>query len=102
LDKESELKKKIKTAETELDKVLLKKYTLLTEEEIKTLVVDDKWLSHLKNCVHSEMERISQRIAGRLKELAERYETPLPELTKEVEDLSKKVEGHLKNMGFKW
>ncbi|MEX0932911.1 MAG: type I restriction-modification system subunit M [Candidatus Pacearchaeota archaeon] len=100
IEKESVLKKQIKEAEETLDRQLLKKYNTLTEEEIKVLVVDDKWMTTLRNAVKSEMERISQKLAGRIKELAERYEAPLPELTKEVEELSKKVEGHLKNMGF--
>lgn len=102
IEKESSLKKDIKVAEETLDKELLKKYNSLTEEEIKVLVVDDKWMTSLRNAVKSEMERISQKLAGRIKELAERYESPLPELTKEVEDLSKNVEDHLKNMGFEW
>jgi len=102
IEKESTLKKQIKVKEESLDKELLKKYNSLTEEEIKVLVVDDKWMTTLRNAVKSEMERISQKLAGRIKELAERYEAPLPELTKEVETLSKNVEGHLKNMGFKW
>ena len=92
----------IKEAESRLDKELLIKYNALNEDEVKSLVVNDKWLSHLRNSVQGEMERISQKLAGRIKELAERYSMPLPELTKEVEDLSKNVEGHLKNMGFKW
>lgn len=48
------------------------------------------------------MERISQRLAQRIKELAERYETPLPDLDREVEELTAKVEGHLKRMGLAW
>lgn len=102
IDKESVIKKKIKDAESQLDKDLLKKYNELTEEEIKTLVVDDKWLTSLRNAVKSEMERISQKLAGRIKELADRYDTPLPELEKEVDTLQNKVNEHLEKMGFKW
>jgi type I restriction enzyme M protein len=46
------------------------------------------------------MDRISQRLTRRIKELAERYETPMPRLEKETEELTKKVENHLKKMGF--
>lgn len=102
IEKESALKKDIKVADETLDKELLKKYNSLTEEEIKVLVVDDKWMTTLRNAVKSEMERISQKLAGRIKELAERYSVPLPELEKEVGVLNEKVESHLKNMGFKW
>lgn len=102
MERESSLKKQIKDAEASLDKELLKKYNALTEEEIKVLVVDDKWLFSLRNAVHSEMQRISQKLTGRIVELAERYENTLPELTNEVAALSKKVDGHLQEMGFKW
>ncbi len=101
IGKEADLKKRIKEAEIDLDGLLLKKYKSLGEDEIKELVVEDKWLVSLKNGVDNEMERISQKLAGRIKELAERYGTPLPELTNEVKELSKKVEGHLEKMGFK-
>lgn len=102
MNKEVELKKQIKDSEEELNKKLLKKYNELTEDEIKKLVVDNKWLYTLRNTVKSEMERISQKLARRIKELVERYENPLPELEKEVEVLDKEVESHLQGMGFKW
>jgi len=102
IDKEAEINAKIKVAETDLDKKLFIKYKSLTEEEIKVLVVEDKWLTSLYDSVKNEMERISQRLSGRIKELAERYEEPLPKLAKEVEERSKKVDNHLKNMGFEW
>ena len=77
-------------------------WNVLTIDEIKTLVVDDKWLASLEQDVHSEMQRISQKLTGRIKELAERYETPLPQQEKEVEVLTGKVETHLEKMGFSW
>ena len=39
-------------------------------------MVDDKWLAALDAAVHGEMDRISQALTRRVKELAERYETP--------------------------
>ncbi len=69
---------------------------------MKTLVVEDKWLATLASDVQTELNRISQALTGRIKELAERYEMPLPKLTEEVEVLSDKVEAHLKKMGFVW
>ncbi len=43
-----------------------------------TLVGDDHWLAALDKDIHGEMDRISQTLTQRVKELAERYETPLP------------------------
>ena len=101
-EKESDANKKIKEACTELDKKLVAKYKALGEDEIKDLVVSDKWMTAMYNAVQSEMHRISQRLTQRIKELAERYEMPLPELVSETEKLAAKVNGHLTKMGFKW
>lgn len=96
---EADLKKRIKVAEAELDAQAYAHYPKLTENEIKTLVVDDKWLSALDSAIHGEMDRISQALTQRVKELAERYETPLPELTNRVVELEAKVNQHLERMG---
>ena len=101
-DKEAELKKQIKSAELDLDKNLLIKYNDLSEPEIKELVIEDKWLKSIQNLIEEEMERISHKLTRRIKELAERYETPLPNLTKDVQTLTEKVGSHLEKMGFKW
>ena len=78
------------------------KYGKLTEAEIKTLVVDDKWLAQLAADVQSELDRVSQTLTGRIRQLADRYATPLPQLTKEVEALAARVDEHLKKMGAVW
>ena len=100
--KEAEAAKKIKIAFAELDKKVIERYKTLTADEIKTLVVDDKWMANIEKAIKTEMERISQRLAQRIKELAERYETPLPQQTQAVADLEDKVNAHLQKMGFVW
>ncbi len=102
IEKEAVTSKKIKDAQKALDAKVAAQYGNLTETEIKTLVVDDKWLAWLANDVQSELERVSQTLTGRIKQLAERYSSPLPTLADEVNELSAKVDGHLKKMGFVW
>ncbi len=102
LDRESELKEKIKNAWKELEVKVVKKYPELSVEEIKKTVVEEKWMKSINKAVHTEADRISQRLTGRIKELAERYETPLPEMEKTVEELEEKVNAHLERMGFVW
>ena len=97
---ETDLKKKLKEAEAALDAKAYAQYPKLGEAEIKTLVVDDKWLAALDRDIHGEMDRISQALTQRVKELAERYETPLPQLTSLVAELEAKVHHHLERMGF--
>ena len=46
------------------------------------------------------MDRVSQALTARVKELAERYETRLPDMAKRVADLEAKVNAHLAKMGF--
>jgi type I restriction enzyme M protein len=93
------LNEDIKEKEKQLDEKAYKKYPSLSVKEIKVLVVQDKWMHVIEKDVHSEMERISQKLSQRLIELAERYEYPLPELDKHVLELEKKVNKHLKKMG---
>ncbi len=99
-DKEADTKKAIKDAEKDLEKKVLTKYPSLAIEEIKMLVVERKWMDELSARVLGEVDRLSHTLAGRVKELAERYAEPMPEITKDVEMLTKKVEGHLTKMGF--
>ncbi len=100
-EKETELRRSLKEAEAELDSKSYAKYPTLTESEIKTLVVDDKWLAALDTAIHGEMDHISQALTQRVKELAERYETPIPHLTARVAELEAKVNHNLERMGFK-
>ncbi len=102
LDQETEASRKVKEAQKVLDAKVATKYYALSEDEVKTLVVEDKWLATLASDVQTELSRVSQALNGRIKQLAERYSTPLPKLTEEVEVLSGKVDAHLKMMGFVW
>jgi type I restriction enzyme M protein len=99
---ESELKKTVKALEAELDRKAYEQYPKLTEEDVKSLVVDDKWLARLERDVDAELGQVSQSLTSRIRELAERYESPLPKLESDVAALSAKVEEHLKRMGAVW
>lgn len=101
-EKESDTKKKIKELEKTLDTQVISKYASLTESEIKALVVDDKWMTAIELAIKGEIDRISHRLTGRIRELAERYATALPDLVKETDSLANKVDAHLKAMGFVW
>ena len=100
LDDLSKAEKDFKKAENNLNKLVLNKYSELSEAEIKQLIIEDKWFSYLNSTVVSEVDKIPQALVNRLKELANRYETPLPKIEDEVKLLSAKVEKHLQKMGF--
>lgn len=100
IEKEAATSAKVKAAQDALMAKVAAQYGKLSEDEIKALVVDDKWLATLAAAVQGELDRVSQTLTGRIRELADRYATPLPHLTDEVATLAARVEEHLKKMGF--
>lgn len=102
VEKESALGSKVKTAQDDLTAKVAAKYGKLIENDIRALVVDDKWLAAVQLSVQGELDRVSQTLAGRVRELAERYTTPLPSLVARVSTLSARVDEHLTNMGATW
>lgn len=101
-DQDAQLKKDIKSALAELDAKTLAQFKKLTDAEVRSLVIDDKWLSSIRAEIQTEIDGISQRLTSRIKELAERYESTLGELDAEVEKLEERVAGHLQKMGLIW
>ena len=100
MDAETAADKAARAARTALDRRVFDRYATLTDAEIRTLVVDDKWLAGIRDAIDGEVRRVTQSFAARLKELEERYARPLPELEREVAAFGAKVEGHLRRMGF--
>ena len=96
----SSLKKRIKTLDAALDAKAYARYPTLTPDEVQALVVDHKWLAALGTAVHGELDRVSQALTGRVKELGERYGRTMPELVRQVDELEARVAGHLTRMGF--
>ena len=101
-EREAETGGKLSEAQDALTEKVAARYSKLTENEIKTLVVDDKWLGTLAAALQGELDRVSQTLTGRIRQLAERYATPLPQLTEEVAALAARVDGYLKKMGAVW
>jgi len=102
LEQETEVNRKIKEVQAALEKKLFEKYKVLVIDEIRTLVVEDKWVAKLESDVHVEIQRVSQRLTTRISELAKRYENTLPQLIDEVAKLETSVNTHLNKMGFTW
>jgi type I restriction enzyme M protein len=97
-----EINKQLKDLQKSIEKKVWDKYKTLSDNDIKLLVVDHKWINHLENAVQNEMQRISQRLTQRIKELVERYEIPIPLQLHDVKSLEEKVNAHLTKMGFVW
>ncbi|MDP2417463.1 MAG: N-6 DNA methylase [Hydrogenophaga sp.] len=99
---EAALKKAVKELDAQLDRQAFEQYARLSLVEIQVLTIHDKWLARLGQDLQAELDRVSQTLTRRIRELAERYATPLPALSDEVEALTAKVGEHLKKMGVVW
>ena len=102
LEYESMLASQVKEKQFELNKKILAQYSKLEVEEIKELVVIDKWFTHLRADLDSEVERVIENLSNRVKELEKRYSNPLPTIAKQVSNYSDRVGKHLKDMGLDW
>ena len=99
---ESGLKKRVKELDAQLDQLAHDHYAQLSVADVQQLVVNDKWLARLETDLRDELDRVSQTLTRRIRELAERYATPLSQLADEVQALSVQVGSHLQRMGMAW
>ena len=98
VEAEAEAADACKEAQAVLNHQVLARYTTLAEDEIKTLVVEDKWLASIQDEIGGEVQRLTQELAGRVKDLEDRYAKPLPMLEEELAVLSERVDRHLREM----
>jgi type I restriction enzyme M protein len=99
-EQEKELRRAIRDADEALDEAALKTYPKLTDAELKTLVVDDKWMANLEARVAGETARVARALTRRVKELGDRYGATMASLADRATDLEKAVAGHLAKMGY--
>lgn len=90
--------KSVKKAQAALDEKVLARYQTLTDAEVQTLVIHDKWFASIRSAIADEAQRLTESLVGRVKALEARYASPLRALEREVEVASAKVEAHLKQM----
>ena len=96
---EAAAKKAVKEGQGELDLCTLKKYGDLTEDDIRTLVLDDKWQATVVRRVSGEVEALTLDLVARIQQLGERYAATVSDLDDELEKLEAKVASHLAAMG---
>lgn len=96
---EAATKKTLKDAQNDLDLATLKKYGDLTENDIRTLVLDDKWQSTIKRRITGEVEALTLDLVARIQQLGERYAETADDLDAELQKLDGKVTRHLVDMG---
>lgn len=98
--KRKDLDKEVKDKKSLLTTAIQKKYQKLSEDEIKHLVVDKKWISAISNMILDEMKQVTHQLSNEVITLAERYEFTLSYLSSECNRYEEEVNGYLKEMGF--
>jgi len=96
---EAAAKKAVKDATIKLHEQALAHYGKLTTEDVQALVIDDKWGGTISARIGAEVTTLGQSLIGRLRLLADRYESTIAEIDLEVDDLRRKVAAHLAAMG---
>jgi type I restriction enzyme M protein len=80
---------------------VLKEYGKLTEDDMKSLVLDEKWHAIVKRRIVSEVTSLTHDLVARIQQLGKRYAETVSELEKELDDLDSKVAEHLAAMGIR-
>lgn len=97
--KNKTLKMKNKAYE-ELELKAFHQYKNLEINEIKDLIIKDKWLNSLKNALENKIQKRINAFISALNEIISSYSNSLLELDKEVKESESKVLEHLKDLGL--
>ncbi len=99
-----EAKNKAQKAKNKADEALELKafhqYEKLEIEEIKDLIIKDKWLKRLKNALEDKILKRINAFSSALNAIIANYSNSLLELDKEVKESESKVLEHLKDLGL--
>ncbi len=97
--KNKALKMKNKAYE-ELELKAFHQYKNLEINEIKDLIIKDKWLNSLKNALENKIQKRINALTSALNGIISSYSSSLLELDKEVKESESKVLEHLKDLGL--
>ncbi|MGN8512616.1 type I restriction-modification system subunit M [Helicobacter pylori] len=97
--KNKALKMKNKAHE-ELELKAFHQYKNLEINEIKDLIIKDKWLNSLKNALENKIQKRINTLTSALNGIIQTYSNSLLELDKEVKENESKVLEHLKDLGI--
>ena len=100
LNAEAGARKTVKDAQAELDLATLRKYGALTEDDIRLLVIDDKWSAVVQGRISEEAVALTLDLVDRLQQLGERYVHTVGDLDTAVAKVEAEVTSHLAAMGI--
>jgi type I restriction enzyme M protein len=99
IEQESTANKNTKDAQKTLDARVAARYAELSADDVKVLVVYDKWLASLSVAAMDELARVSRDLTARFAELGARYASRLAVLEDATVEASARVAKHLASMG---
>ena len=102
LKKKDSQNKELKSKTKSLDERIEVQYSILTEKEIKDLLVDKKWMARINNDIKDAVDSEINNIAAKLVEISKRYETTLSQLEEKAENSRNDVRNALERMGYSW
>jgi len=92
----------IKEKETALDNKVVDKYSDLSVDEIKVILLEDKWMNRLLNDISNELDLVLNEVSNKVVTIAKRYRKTLNEIEEETKKSRDKVHLALERMGYKW
>ena len=98
LESEEKMNKAVNSAKEMIDQKVLSHYDLLTEPEIKSLVIQDKWFSSIGASINRLVEDIAASLTRKIENIIEYYAQPLDSLEQEIEALDIKVKSNLSEL----
>ncbi|MEB3907143.1 hypothetical protein OSH39_24280 [Mycobacterium ulcerans] len=100
-DADAAAKKAVKDVQAKLDAAVLKEYGNLTEDDVNSLVLDEKWHATVRSRIAGEVTSLAHNLVARIQQLGERYAQTVSALDSELADVQAKVAQHLLAMGVK-
>lgn len=95
-------KKAAAEAEKALDNKTLERYSKLTDEEIRLLMIERKWLPSIRKGMENLCDSQLQTLASSLLALNARYSETLSYLEHQSQEAKERVHAVLREMGFNW
>ena len=102
VQKRDEARKNLRAAAAELDGQTRERDGRLTDEEIRYLLIDRKWLASVGNAIENVYDAMIQNFSVALNALHERYARPLPEIEAETKQHEANVKAVLESMAWTW
>lgn len=95
-----EAAKKLSDLQATLTDKVLAQYASLSEEDIRRLVVEKKWMHSVMSSCMEEMQQVTQQLSAAITTVSARYERTLPSLEADAHRYEDEVNGYFTEMGF--